>query len=280
MRRPSKQLKKLAGTNLLAYLLICSFGLVPFLALGQETSASSEVTAPNQAPEKVVDLILQAKQSHIAYGEIFEVRLKAKAGNQPIDAVEAHLRFDPTLLSVKSIEWGDQLDIQLLEKINNSTGALSLAAGSLYNRPSEDVEVARIIFRAIGTGEATIEFNAEEPWSQEATYGGFSVFNKAYSETLTLEATTTDVDDVAVEPVQVDVFPNPSKGIITIDANALVAQTVSRIRITNEAGQTVFDNKYTGMIRQTLDLSKHGAGVYSIQLINGGQTITKNIIVQ
>lgn len=252
---------------------------------GEEPSGSALVSGtfnalPKSEPAKVVDLVLESKNGTIAYGETFSVLLKAKAGAQAIDVVEAHLAFDPEMLAVESITWANALETQLREDFNNETGELHLAAGSLYDTPSLDIAIAWITFRAIGKGETAVQFVNQNGWSQEVAYKGYSVLDQAIDHTLMLEATTTNVDDVKVQSVNLNIYPNPSKGRITIDLDDLDMNTTSRIRIYNGIGQIVFDNKFTGVIHEIIDLSKHGRGVYSVQVTSDAITTTQSVILQ
>ena len=87
------------------------------------------------------------------------------------------------------------------------------------------------------------------------------------------------VDYVAVEFVSVNeniyddikVYPNPTQGDLNI-----VAESISRITITNTLGQVIFDKEYDSD-NEIIDMAQYDAGVYMIRIITENEVVQKRI---
>ncbi|MFN7118381.1 MAG: T9SS type A sorting domain-containing protein, partial [Saprospiraceae bacterium] len=226
-----------------------------------------------------VDMLLGSKHEVVKPGEIFQTQLLIKAGEQAIDAVEAHLQFDPELLEVTSIHWEDNLEIQLRETIDNTAGVLHLAAGSLVQMPTDDVAVATLNFRAKKLGETAIAFTNMGALQQEVTYQGINILENTLNQQVTIQATTA-AEDLASDDLQLELYPIPSKGNVTLELKRAASFFESEVQIFNALGQVIFQRNYTGNVREVIDLSRQPKGVYQVQVKNENQVITKNITIQ
>lgn len=79
----------------------------------------------------------------------------------------------------------------------------------------------------------------------------------------------------------INVFPNPSAGIFTINA-ALEGNNQSTLEIINSLGQPVLVSveNTSGAIRKEVDLSGHAAGIYYIMLRSGNDVWKGKVILQ
>lgn len=83
-------------------------------------------------------------------------------------------------------------------------------------------------------------------------------------------------------PVAMQIYPNPTKGIFSIDLLHHSSETIA-IKIFNSLGQLVFEQ--TKMVskkdvKQEIDLSSHAEGIYLLQLNDGTTTYTQRIILK
>lgn len=81
---------------------------------------------------------------------------------------------------------------------------------------------------------------------------------------------------------RVSVYPNPSSGMVTVHLNQ-TEKLKTRIEISDAQGKVVFkDNlgNFSGEYTKELDLKKHGAGTYIIQIEQGNQVSSEKIVIQ
>ncbi|MGZ5243313.1 MAG: immunoglobulin-like domain-containing protein, partial [Bacteroidia bacterium] len=93
-------------------------------------------------------------------------------------------------------------------------------------------------------------------------------------------STTVSVGaDVSIEKL-VNVYPNPTTGKFTVEANLPATEQV-RISVTNLLGQevAVISNGALNANTFSVDLSNQKAGVYMLNIVTDKQTVTKRIVV-
>lgn len=226
-----------------------------------------------------VDMLLVSKENFIPVGDTLPMQLVVRAGAQNFDAVEAHLQFDPDLLEVVAVHWSPLLEVHLREVVDPVTGALHLAAGSLVQPLSQEVAIATITFRAKKAGETVLAFSAGAPWQQEVTHLGINVLGTSLSQRVTIQS-TTPTEEATASSLRLKLYPNPTKGSITLDLSGVQAFKQSVVRIFNSLGQVIFQTTYTGNIQEVIHLDNQPKGVYRIQVKNDHQVLTKNIMIQ
>jgi hypothetical protein len=90
---------------------------------------------------------------------------------------------------------------------------------------------------------------------------------------------TVSVDDVKAED-KVNVYPNPSSGLVNIDLGGALANNAT-VEVYNALGQLVTSKTYSEVSGKfDVDLSGNAAGVYTIKLIVDGEVITKRVVLQ
>ncbi len=77
----------------------------------------------------------------------------------------------------------------------------------------------------------------------------------------------------------VNVYPNPTSGIVTIDLNGKLAAKTN-VEVYNAMGQLVLNQNFTDVAGSyTVDLSNNATGVYTVKLIADGVTVTKRVVI-
>ena len=76
-----------------------------------------------------VHLSIQPAVRTVIPGETFTVEVVVQAGQQPVDAVDVALDFDPTALQVLKIDPGTALPTVLTSTFDNTAGTLTFSAG-------------------------------------------------------------------------------------------------------------------------------------------------------
>jgi hypothetical protein len=78
----------------------------------------------------------------------------------------------------------------------------------------------------------------------------------------------------------INLFPNPSNGIVNIDFNGNVANN-PQVKVFNQLGQLVFtQNNTTATANLSIDLSGFAKGIYSVNIISEGVSVTKRVVLQ
>ena len=79
--------------------------------------------------------------------------------------------------------------------------------------------------------------------------------------------------------VEMNVYPNPSRGNISVQVNHLDAK--AELTITNGRGLVVERRNISASSQQlNFDLKKYGAGIYMVKLVNGDEIKTTKVLVQ
>ena len=132
---------------------------------------------------------------------------------------------------------------------------------------------------AYGT-EVTLTLNRNEDYlfvnwtedgevvSEEMTY----VFTITRDRTLVANFVYTE--GVGEQQVEINVYPNPTKGEVTLDGEG-----INHIRIVNIFGQTVYNAKAEGE-QVRIDLSNLAKGIYMMQIDTENGQVVKQIVVE
>ena len=106
----------------------------------------------------------------------------------------------------------------------------------------------------------------------------------ALEQYMTSTATTSCFDATAItENIIADaltIYPNPTKDIVTISFDSVIAQDVN-INILNSLGQQIYSstfNNHIGTLNKKVDLSSFSEGLYFVKITTDkGQSVTKRI---
>lgn len=77
---------------------------------------------------------------------------------------------------------------------------------------------------------------------------------------------------------QINIYPNPTHGIIRIETMNIQTQPMPEYRICNLMGQEITNGKINGSAQ--IDIRGQAKGIYIMQIVSNGKTITKKIAVQ
>jgi hypothetical protein len=122
----------------------------------------------------------------VSVGDRFEIEIRVVAGSQPVDGAEVHLDFSPLLLRavdvqgnpVSQLVGGDTFNLTLANSVDNATGEIDFAAGTIGSPASGTFVLATIRFEALaGTApEGTpLDFVEREQNPTDVAYRGESV---------------------------------------------------------------------------------------------------------
>ena len=89
------------------------------------------------------------------------------------------------------------------------------------------------------------------------------------------QAVTALTDLIAEKAITI--YPNPTKGILSVEIKDYTAKLQAEFRITDLSGKTIFNRKANSAI-QTFDLSRHAAGIYLLQIRINGESVVWKII--
>lgn len=83
------------------------------------------------------------------------------------------------------------------------------------------------------------------------------------------------------EAIAFSVYPNPNKGVFTIQSDSALSGTTDVI-VYDMQGRTIFNRNFedTGSFRQEIRLDNAQAGVYLLSMNNGGRKTVKRIVVE
>ena len=104
----------------------------------------------------------------------------------------------------------------------------------------------------------------------EYTYGVVAVYDYCESDMVTVEVTVTDVEENSVIE---GIYPNPTNGILNINATAM-----QQITVVNALGQVVINVEVSGD-QTTIDMSGFEAGVYMVTVRTENGSSVKRISV-
>ncbi|MEI7847763.1 MAG: SBBP repeat-containing protein [Chloroflexota bacterium] len=135
-----------------------------------------------------VQLALSPAISTLNAGQDFYVTVKVLAGLQRVDAAEASLNFDRTLLQVRQIIPGTVLSQVLYNKFDNVAGKIYFTAGDLAKKyPSGTFTLMTIKFHALKPSLGTaLTFQKGRPHDSTVAYKGYRVFGSAVNSKIVI----------------------------------------------------------------------------------------------
>jgi len=76
---------------------------------------------------------------------------------------------------------------------------------------------------------------------------------------------------------EVIIYPNPTKGLLTVEIKDYTAETKAEYRLTDMSGRTIIDRKAKSG-NEILDLSRQVTGVYLLQISINGESVVWKIV--
>ncbi len=136
-------------------------------------------------------------------GQTFTTAVRVQPAGQSINAVEATLKFDPTLLSVVSVSKdGSAFSLWTVEPtFSNSAGTISFGGGSPTPFSSAS-NLVNVTFRAVKEGSASVSFNNASVLAADGR--GTDVYQTSGPATFSIAAASTPT------PTPTPVTPTPT----------------------------------------------------------------------
>lgn len=140
-------------------------------------------------------------------GQTFTATVRANPAGQSINAVEATLKFDPTLVSVVSISKdGSAFSLWTVEPtFSNSAGTVTFGGGSPTPFTAAS-NLVTITFRAVAAGSATVSFSTASILAADGR--GTDVYQPSTGGAFTIAAATTPTP-TPTTPTPTPTTPNP-----------------------------------------------------------------------
>lgn len=125
----------------------------------------------------VVDIYDVTTPAPTIVNGLVDVVVVVDAHTQPVDTVEAHIDFDPTLVEVVSITQGTDFPVVVQDTFDNTTGHIDYAATALSSFKLHIIQLATIRFRGLAAGTTALAFQHTIPRKTAAFRSGIDVTN-------------------------------------------------------------------------------------------------------
>ncbi|QJX47243.1 T9SS type A sorting domain-containing protein [Hymenobacter taeanensis] len=121
------------------------------------------------------------------------------------------------------------------------------------------------------------------PTADGTVYIGFHAFSapdqfNLYVDDISINSVVTGLSDALVRAV--NVFPNPSAGMFTVEVRGANAKGAMKVEVTNLLGQRVHTATIRDNAENRVDLSGLANGMYTLKVLSGNDYMIRNIVVQ
>lgn len=104
-------------------------------------------------------------------------------------------------------------------------------------------------------------------------YSAFATFDVMLSGVIpSINCLTLDISNVLDEKHSIQIFPNPTSGLIELKTD----NTIDEVQIINMIGETVF---HTNKVNYTMDISALNSGIYYVKVRIGDKYLMKKVIL-
>ena len=229
--------------------------------LKAEYAASSTDSHPNSAATELVapQFVQEIFDAAIAYENYYNGTLQPPTLSSPADNA-TDIALEVTL-SWKSVAGATQYQLQLSDNLDFSTLVV-------------DTTISGNEF-AVGT--EVLSNNEKYYWRvRSINTEGESIWSEVWSFVTTVATFLDDGNELAG---YISVYPNPSKGIISVDFKEIPDENIS-LDIYNATGKKVMilEKKDEGI--SIIDLGKFGNGIYLLKFRTGNRTEIKKVVVK
>jgi PKD repeat protein len=154
-----------------------------------------------------------------------------------------------------------------------------LSTSDNYNSPAQLKSLIEIVSQNVNPWEEGVYYityrvtdlsgNTSEDFTR---YVYYTYWPRCFNSTVSVN--TQSVDET------VNVYPNPTSGVVTLDLKGSMAQT-AKVEVYNAMGQMVMNQNYSEAASKfEINLSGNATGVYTIKLISEGTVVTKRVVLQ
>lgn len=111
---------------------------------------------PAKAQSEIeTNLRLAFEKSFFLDPDSLTVALEGNSADGNVNVVDVHLRFDPSVLSLDSVAYADDIcEFKILEKIDNEKGRIDFACGTIH--ATTTLAIAEFKFKKLSEGWSTI----------------------------------------------------------------------------------------------------------------------------
>jgi hypothetical protein len=164
--------------------------IIDFSLLASNFGQSGQSAPVLRGGEQALDvaLAIEPAQRTVSTGDTFTVMTAIEAGEQAVDGAQVVVKFDPSLLEVITVSGGSRLPQGLQNEVDNETGTLRFAAGTLEGFPNGTIELLEVQFKALAPTDATSLTFAE---GTDVTFGGGSVLGEQAGGTIVISSPTS-----------------------------------------------------------------------------------------
>jgi len=156
-------------------------------AAAAEETVDEGLAVPQSAG--TVPMTLEPATTTVNVGQTFNMTVQIAAGSQPVNTVQASLKFDPTYLEVQSLTPVGGLDGVLQNEYDNAAGTISYATGKLGGSVTGTFGVVQISFKAKATVPSTaVQFQFVQPLASDVLMDGLSVMAGTTNASVTIQS--------------------------------------------------------------------------------------------
>ncbi|MBE0662045.1 MAG: T9SS type A sorting domain-containing protein [Bacteroidales bacterium] len=130
-----------------------------------------------------------------------------------------------------------------------------------------------------GSGNGTIDVNYNENTTSDIRVANLTVTTTSSLTvlvTVTQAAANVSVEEIVIPALQV--YPNPSNGIVTLEMQWFLGKQV-QISVLNLEGQIILQKELIATAVSSLDISELPAGTYIVKMNAGAEQFSKQLIL-
>ncbi len=180
---------------------------------------------------------------------------------------------------------------------------ITFKPGTVKFKTGEMIDLGSLITMSIGTPPYTFSWTNRAGWTSTSSNPEFSTLKagtykfyvtatdangcasieKSFSMTVYPKSGRVVIgDDDGINSFETDdisVYPNPAKAFVTVNGN-FKEKVNSELRITNILGQELVNLSFeaSSTFTEEVDISKWAAGVYTLQVIHGGNIFVQKVV--
>ncbi|TGD83347.1 T9SS-dependent choice-of-anchor J family protein [Hymenobacter wooponensis] len=146
---------------------------------------------------------------------------------------------------------------------------------------NENITNTALVTTTSGTGATQVM--PITPGADGTVYIGFHAYSAAdqfnlYVDDISINSVVTGLSDALVRAV--NVYPNPSAGMFTVEVRGANAKGAMQVEVTNLLGQRVHTATIRDNSENRIDLSTLASGMYTMKVLSGNDYMIRNIVVQ
>lgn len=252
-----------------------------------------KILNPNNAPNYIIDQTVEYYASldeieinlpslNVIEGNLINIPVKVYT-NQDLGSLQLALKYDQNLLEFKGL-FADEKPMTWLSFLNTNDGVVEWGGIDMSNNKFNLKNNEQVV---------TLQFTAKKPkseWELSPLYVSQKYVGNANASDLNIRPTNGVIqiqrvlNTVAFNPNEttINVFPNPTGGIVTIQFNIPVdgITTVAIVDMNGRVRKEILKGKVpAGSYQYSVNLDTMGPGTYLAVLENNGKVISNKTIL-